>query len=475
MRGDHSAAEGARAPSGSYARLRPGFAPFVRNASRTVRRLLLYLSAMHPAKLVVLGYGSYVVAGWLVLCMPFSQTHNAVSALDSLFIASSAVSTTGLVSVSVSDEYTVFGQAVVLLLIQLGGVGYMTVGSFVILARREELPAARRGVGALVFSMPASFRLDKFIRSVLTFTLTIEALGAAALYGLFQQAGVPVPLWSAVFHSVSAFCTAGFGLYKNSFESFAGNFWINAVIAALSYLGAVGFIVCVDVWRMLMGKTHRMTLTSKIILWFTFWLSVIGTLLLFLAEPSIQPLDTDVRLVAAFFQSMTAMTTVGFNTVPIAALSKASILLVITLMVIGASPSGTGGGIKSTTVSAMLALMWSTIKGRREVTFWGNAVPRDRVWTAVAGLGFYLAFLVIGAYFLALVEKASFDQCVFEAASALGTVGLSMGITAELSHLGKIIIIVLMYAGRVGPLTLAIALFAQSRSESDDQDHDLAV
>lgn len=446
----------------------------MRRFARLMESVKRAIVAMHPAKAALLGYLSYILFGWLFLCVPLLQKGGGVRVLDNLFIATSAVSTTGLVTVSVANSYSLAGQLLILLLIQLGGIGYMTCGSFLVLCRKADLSQVRSEVGKTVFSLPASFRIDKFIRSVVRFTLVIETIGAVALYCVFRRAGAPDPAWSAVFHSVSAFCTAGFSLYDNSFESFAGDFWLNAVISTLSYLGAIGFIVCVDVWRKLRGRTRAITLTSKIILATTFWLTVAGTLLLFVTEPSIRDKAPDERFLAAFFQTMTSMTTVGFNTIGVAALSKASLLLVVVLMVIGASPSGTGGGLKSTTFSAIVGVMRSVLRGQQHVTFWGRAVPPERVWTAVASLGFYLTALVLGTYLLEMAEKSSFAENLFEAASALGTVGLSMGITPTLTNLGKIIVIVLMFCGRVGPLTFGMAIFFRGRSALPE-DGDLAV
>jgi trk system potassium uptake protein TrkH len=430
---------------------------------------------LRPAKLALTGYAIYVGIGWILLSLPWCQRETGVSALDNLFIATSAVSTTGLVTVSVSDQYTRLGQGVVLLLIQLGGLGYMTLGSFLVLARSASLSATREQVGRTVFALPESFRIDKFIRSVILFTLVIEAAGAVALYFLFAQRGVADAGWSAVFHSVSAFCTAGFGLYNDSFESYRADFWINAVLAALSYLGAIGFIVCVDGWRMLRGKVDRMTLTSKIIISATIWLSVGGTLLIFLTEPSIRDLPVHERWLASSFQAMTAITTVGFNTIPIGGVSRATVLLIVVLMIIGASPSGTGGGVKSTTVSAMLGVMASALRGDREVRFRRRPIPIERLWTAAATLGFYVITLLTGAYLLQLTETSSFEATFFEAASALGTVGLSTGITASLTPLGKVTIILLMFCGRVGPLTLGAAILGRPPAELDPSDSDLAV
>ncbi|MFH0919550.1 MAG: potassium transporter TrkG [Fibrobacterota bacterium] len=430
---------------------------------------------MHPAKLVLLGYASYILVGWLLLCLSFSHQGRGAGAIDHLFIATSAVSTTGLTTISVADSYTLFGQIVVLLLIQIGGIGYMTFGSFVILSGKQELSRARTEIGKTVFSLPDSFDLRHFIKGVIAFTLLIETVGAVVLFLVFRAAGRPDAVWSAVFHSVSAFCTAGFSIYNNSFEGFAGNFWLNVVVAALSYLGAIGFIVCVDFWNMVTGRVKAITLTSKIILWTTFWMSCAGTLLLFLGEPSLPSKSLDERLLGSFFQAMTAMTTVGFNTVGIGGLSKASVLLLIILMVIGSSPSGTGGGLKCTTFSAFLGVMRSAIRGEQEVRFWNRPIPVERVWTAVGSVGFYLFALIAGTYLLEMTEKSPFDQNFFEAASALGTVGLSMGITATLSNVGRVIIILLMFCGRLGPLTFGMALFGAPNTHDEKQDNDLAV
>lgn len=434
-----------------------------------------FFGHLHPAKLVFLGYSSYILCGWLLLCLPFAQCASGVSSLDNLFTATSAVSTTGLVTVDISKYYNFLGQFIIMCLIQLGGIGYMTFGSFVILSRKANLSNLRSDVGRTVFSLPSSFHIDKFVRAVICFTLIIELLGAAALYAIFKYNNVENPLWSAIFHSVSAFCTAGFSLFSNSFEGFAGNFWLNLTIGVLSYLGAIGFIVCLDYWRMLRGEVKSITLTSKIILWATFWLSVVGTTIIFLVEPSIKSLPLDTRILSSFFQAMTAMTTVGFDTISIGGLSKASLLIIIILMIIGASPSGTGGGLKSTTFSAILGIMRSAMRGEKEVRFWGKVIPLERLWTAVAGLGFYLLALLIGTFLLLLTENFSFLELVFEASSALGTVGLSMGITAALSDVGKIVIILLMFCGRLGPLTFSIALFFKQGLKREEMDSDLAV
>ncbi len=421
-----------------------------------------FVDNLHPVRLVVLGYLAYILFGWVLLTLPLSSGEQPVSSLDALFTSASALSTTGLTTVSTGHGFSLFGQLVVLVLIQIGGIGYMTFGSFVVLARRGDLSERREQIGKVVFSMPEEFRIAKFIRSVILFTVLVETAGIAALFVAFRNAGLAHPLWSAIFHSISAFCTAGFGLYDASFETLRGNVAVNVVLGILSYLGAIGFIVFVDAWRRLIGKTDRITLTSRIILVTTVWVSLTGIALFYVAEPTVQALPPYERLTASAFQVMAAITTVGFNSIPIGQLSQASLFLLIMLMVVGASPSGTGGGLKTTTFSALFGVIRSALLGRDKVTFWRKEIPEDRVRLAIASLGFYVGALIAGSYLLALSESQPFEGLLFEAASALGTVGLSTGITAQLTPIGKLILVLLMFIGRVGPLTFGVALFLPS-------------
>jgi len=435
----------------------------------------IFINSLHPVRVVALGYLTYIAIGWVFLTLPFSHATGKVSALQALFTSTSAVSTTGLVTASTGNDFSLFGQFVILALIQLGGIGYMTFGSFVILSRSESLPERRQRIGKTVFSMPREFRVDKFIRSVIVFTVATETVGALALFWAFRRAGIADPAWSSIFHSVSAFCTAGFSLYDSSFEQLRGNVAVNVVLGVLSYLGAIGFIVFVDGWRRFTGKTPRLTLTSRIILMTTAWLSLAAVALFFVAEPTIRPLPPHERLLAAGFQVMTSITTVGFNTIPIGSLSQASLFLIIMLMIVGASPAGTGGGLKTTTFTAVFGVIKSSLLGRRKVTFWGKEIPQERIRVAIAGAGFYAGALILGCYLLALTESLPFEGLLFETASALGTVGLSTGITSLLSPIGKLVLIWLMFIGRIGPMAFGIALFLPPSGEKGRSDEDLAV
>jgi len=436
---------------------------------------LAFIHSLHPVRLVTLGYLSYVIVGWILLSLPFMHATRGVQGIDALFTATSAMSTTGLVTVSTGNDFNLIGQVIILILIQLGGIGYMTFGSFVVLSRSDALSERRRQIGSTVFTMPVEFRIDKFIRSVIVFTVIVESFGIVALFFAFRSAGVSTPLWSAIFHSISAFCTAGFSLYDSSFEMLRTNVAVNAILGVLSYLGALGFIVFVDIWRRLIGKTNGLTLTSRVILVTTAWVSVVGVALFFVGEPSIRNLPIHQRLLTSLFQVMTSITTVGFNTIPIGGLSQASLFLITLLMIIGASPSGTGGGLKTTTVSAVYGVIRSAMAGRNRTTFWGRAIPEERIRVAMASLGFYAMSLIIGCYLLALTENAPFEGLLFEAASALGTVGLSTGITASLTPLGKLIITGLMFIGRLGPLAFGMSLFLPTGTGDKKDSDDLAI
>ena len=240
------------------------------------RRLFQRVAGLDPARLVLLGYASYIVLGWAALCLPWS-VHAGVPAtwLDHLFTATSAVSTTGLATVGTATTYTGFGEFVVLLLIQFGGLGYMTISSCLLLAVSGRLEPWRERVGAASLALPADFNVKQFLKLTVGYTLAIEAAGAYFLYPSFRDAGAEAPVWQAVFHSVSAFCTAGFGLYGDSFESFRTDTFLNGTIIALSYLGAIGFIVVHDVWLSLAGRKLRVTFTTKVILAATAAVSVV--------------------------------------------------------------------------------------------------------------------------------------------------------------------------------------------------------
>jgi trk system potassium uptake protein TrkH len=423
-----------------------------------------------------LGYGFYILCAWVLLCLPISWEASAISPLDNLFIATSAVSTTGLVTVNTPEAYNFLGELIVLLAFQVGGLGYMTLGSFALISSKNSLSYLRQRVGTAVFSLPQGFNLKEFIQHTVIFTVLTEIAGIIWLYILFKGEAVENPLWAATFHTISAFCTAGFSIFSNSLEDFRNDFWINFVISILSILGAIGFLVASDIWQSWTKRNRKTTLTTRIILSVTAGFLIIGFFLLFFLDESLQTLPLGEHLLAAWFQSMTALTTVGFNTHPMGALGAASVFIMLVLMIVGASPSGTGGGLKSTSVFAALAVMWSSLRGNNVVSVFGRRIPDERLFTAFSALVFYIIAFLIGSSFLLIFQTQVFEDVIFEAASALGTVGLSRGITGDLTSLSKIVVILLMYVGRVGPLSFGIALFYQRAASTVIQgEEDLAI
>ncbi|WP_290845035.1 potassium transporter TrkG [Henriciella sp.] len=416
-----------------------------------------------------------MLAGWLLLSLPFGH-EGTVAAIDNFFIAVSAVSTTGLVTVDPGSNYSFFGELIILLLIQVGGVGYMTIGSFAVMATAHKLSPLREKMTRAAFALPKDLKPGHFILTVVIFTLVCEAIGALALYFIFSSAGQEDAIWSAIFHAVSAFCTAGFSLNPNSFEAYSGNVGLNVVISVLSLLGAMGFLVIHDVWRNFTSAAFHLGFTTKVILRITGAFLFIGTLVLFVADPGISALQPTERLLAAFFQTMTATTTVGFNTVPIGALSMSVLMVLFVLMPVGASPSGTGGGLKTTTFAALLAIMRSTLKQRSRVRFFKRSIAASRLQAAGASAVYFIVLLAVAVFLLGLTDpQFTFDRVVFEVISALGTVGLSMGISGDLSSLGKLIIIVLMTAGRVGILTFGIAIAMHDETRAEEEDNELLI
>ena len=427
-----------------------------------------------PPHALALGYLSYIVIGWFLLSLPISQ-EKAALALDHLFIATSAVSTTGLATVDPGATYSWFGEFIILILFQLGGLGYMTTSSYILIAAQKKLSLTRVSILRGAFSLPASIGLAHLVRNMVVFTLICEFIGALLLLPVLINAGVSNPIWSAIFHSVSAFCTAGFSLFSNSFESLKGSTSANLIIAVLSYLGGIGFIVVTDIWENIKGRSESITFTTKVILYVTILFSIIGTALIYCLEPSFSDLTPYDRLLASFFQTMTASTTVGFNTVPIGKLALPTIMVLYFLMFFGASPAGTGGGLKSTTLTALIAQIWSYLRGSNQVCFFGREIPQNRIITASVSASSYAIVLGLGIFLLSIcLPDSSFEWIVFEAISALGTVGLSMGLTSELSSSAKLVVIGLMYIGRLGVATFGLLLISQKITEPKVKD-DLVV
>ena len=418
-----------------------------------------------PQMNLVWGFFLYTILGFLLLSLPLFH-RDSVGFLDNLFISTSAISTTGLVTVSVYDSYNIFGQIIVMGLFQIGGIGYMTLTTYYLLFTTKKITHWHNKVIGAEFTLPKTIMIKDFIKSVVFFTIIMETLGTIAFYISFSKTGMETgkTIWFSIFHSVSAFCTAGFGLFNDSFEGYSENVLVNSTISILAIAGSLGFIVITDVWNRIRGKSNEISFTTKIIVYGFILLLTIGTLLVYFAEPLIQ--NSETSLMKSFFQAMTAMTTVGFNTIPTGGLSLPILLFVTFLMYLGASPSGTAGGLKITTLTAMLSVLKSRLFGQKKITFLGRTIPFERLYVATSTFILYTSIIFLFCFFMAFTEDFELEKILFEIASALGTVGLSTGITGDLSDIGKLLIIVLMFVGRVGVLTFGFALLERKQDDN---------
>ena len=409
-----------------------------------------------PEEWLVFGFLGVILLGALLLAMPAStKDGHSIGFFDSLFTATSAVCVTGLVAVDTGTTFSLFGQAVLLVLIQVGGLGFMVFATrvMVILGRRISIKnrmLIRESMNATSLS-----NLGGLARLYLLLTLGIEAAGAALLAIRFiPMYGVRRGSWLAVFHAVSAFCNAGFDLFGHfaSLTGFAADPLVLLTVAALIVLGGLGFSVILEVLRNRQGFKN-LSLHTRIVLTFTLALLMAGTGFYMAVERG--RLDT----LNAFFQSVT-MRTAGFNSYDLSSLTDGSKLFSSLLMMAGASPASTGGGMKTTTVALVIRLIFSVVKGDNEVNAARRRIPADTVRRGLAVVALFLTTLTLGTLSLSIIEGGRFSlaDILFECASAMGTVGVSAIGTPNLHPASRAVLLPMMFLGRVGPLTLAIAI-----------------
>lgn len=394
--------------------------------------------------------------------------------VDALFMATSAVCVTGLSVVDVSTRLTFFGQLWLLLLIQLGGLGILTIAALAAAAigRRTSLHVEEAAAGPTNLLPEAGPRA--LVRAVVTATLVIEAAGAVALWiAWLPSLGVVSAVWPAVFHAVSAFCNAGFSTFPNGLVGHATQLPALAIVAALLILGGIGFLVMEDLRTWLRGRRRRITLHTRIVLVTTGVLIAVAfpLFLFFEWDHSLAGLSWPARIVNAFFMSVTPRTA-GFNTVDYDTIANTSLFLTLALMYIGGSPGSTAGGVKTTTAALLALGLWTRLRGRSDVSIANRSIPEATLHRAT-GLAVG-AILVLFAFLFVLlwteleregvdVDRGRFVRLVFEAQSALGTVGLSMNMTSELTSPGRLLMVALMFIGRVGPLALLESMARRGR------------
>ena len=423
---------------------------------------------LSPPRILAIGMAGVIAAGTLILVLPMSATGGrSIGLLTAFFTSTSAVCVTGLITADTPVAFSGFGQAVILLLIQVGGLGYMALSTLVAIALGRKVGLHAR------FSLQESLNLSSrrdlihFTATVFKLTLAFELLGAAVLtWRWWGQYDLATAAWQGLFHAVSAFNNAGFSLFSTSLVGSRGDVVVTLTVCTLVVCGGIGYLVLAELARY--RRERMLSLHSRLVLTVTAALITFGTLAIFLLERHNQAtlggLPASEAWLAAFFQSVTTRTA-GFNTVDIGALTPATLFLMMILMFIGASPGGTGGGVKVSTFSVTVLALWATIRGYREPSVFWRRLPPDLV--ARAFFVSLTAFLALNAVAGALLVTEAGDllRTLFEATSAFGTVGLSTGLTGApvslvggYSTAGQLLICALMFAGRVGPLTIAFAL-----------------
>lgn len=438
------------------------------------------LSPQHlsPNWILIFYYGLAILIGALLLALPLATNGPRLPFIDALFTATSAQCVTGLIVVDTGNKLSLFGQLVVLALIQVGGLGITTFSVYLFLYLRQGLSLQGRLLiqETLIHTPFASLR--QLLRNIFLFTLAIEGVGALLLALRFvPQEGLVPGLYSAIFHSVSAFCNAGFALYPDSLVAYRSDPLVNFTIMALISLGGIGFLVMhelLDLGRS--KKRRRLSLHSRLVLLTSLTLSLGGAVLIWLLEypSSFKGMGFGEGFLTALFQSVTCRTA-GFNTIDLNAFEVPTLFLMMFLMFVGASPGSCGGGIKTTSLAIFLAILVSRLRGVAHTNVFHRTIPEEQVTRAMS-LVMLAVLLCGGAMFLLMsVEihglpfsssRGALLDYTFEAVSAFATVGLSLGITAKLSALGKLIIISLMFVGRVGLLTIAFAFIRRARENA---------
>ncbi len=423
---------------------------------------------LSPAQVLAISFAGLIALGTVLLSLPVaSSTGRRLPLVDALFTSTSAVCVTGLIVAETPKAFSGIGQVLLLLLIQAGGLGYMTLSTAIVVALGGRVTMRERLALKEALNLDTMAGLVRFTLTVLRVTVAFELIGAVILAGRWTgELGLARAAYVGLFHSVSAFNNAGFSLFSTNLMDYRGDVVVCLTIAGLIVLGGLGFLVLSE-----LGRFRRWALLSvhtRLVLVLTATMLGVGTIAVYALERSNPATLGSIRpgeaWLAAFFQAVTPRTA-GFNTVDIGSLRPATLFVVLALMFIGASPGGTGGGVKTSTFGVTLAALWATIRGEPDATLFRRRLPREVV--ARAFLVCFTAFLALDlvAFLLLVIERQALLPTLFEATSAFGTVGLSMSPAGSVVSLsgqfgvpGKLLVTIMMFTGRVGPLTLAVAV-----------------
>ena len=434
---------------------------------------------LSTTQIILLGFLLAIIIGTILLSMPFVTTSGKPTPMiDALFTATTAVCVTGLVTVDTYAHWNFFGQLIILIMAQIGGLGVVSITTGAMLLIGQKVSLKDRLLIGNAYNLDTLSGLVKFFKKIVLGTFIVEGLGAIGYAFVFvPQFGWKKGLWASVFNGVSAFCNAGMDVIApDSLAQYVSNPWINFVTITLIILSGLGFVVwwdMIDVWKRIRAKEvplkwlfRRCTLHTKIVLAMSGILLFGGAALILLLEyenpATLGNLSFGDKLMAAMFQSVTTRTA-GFFTIPQQNFTDASILVCMIMMFIGGSPSGTAGGVKTTTVAIILIAAMSIIKGTEEAEAFRRAIPLKTVRKAMAVVLVSFSVLLVGTVALSAVTGGDFVYVIFEMASAVGTVGLTRGFTGTMNVAGKLIVIICMYLGRIGPISLAVAIQAKKK------------
>ena len=441
----------------------------------------LAATGKNPTQTLIASFIVLIISGAGILMLPAASNNQSISFIDALFTSTSATCVTGLIVKDTGSDFSLMGQIVILTLIQLGGLGIVIFGAVIALLLGQAFSLRESAAMQDILSARTLNKIGNMIAFIFVGTVLVEALGAILLYGMWDKQDSHNQLFYSIFHSISAFCNAGFGLYENSLIDYNRNWQVYLVICPLIILGGLGFTVLYDLANIFADRTKRlfkksfnkyhrfsmeapkrMLLQTKVVLAASITLIVLGTLALLLFEKfaSSDKSGNGIGILNAYFQSVTARTA-GFNTVDINALTPSSKFILILLMFIGGSPGSTAGGIKTVTLVVILMTAMTALRKRGEVEMFKRSVRLTVVGRAIAVTTLFVIALFATTLILSITESSngfSMSDLFFEAGSALGTVGLTTGITSSLTTGGKLLIIIVMLVGRLGPLTLLAAL-----------------
>ena len=426
-----------------------------------------------PTRILFLGYIVIIGIGSGLLCLPFATTAGEISWVDAVFTATSATSITGLIVLDTPHDFTLFGQLVILGLIQIGGIGYMTIAAMLVLILGRRIGMQERRLLQEAMHLMSPEGILRFMLQVVKVTLCVEGIGAVLLAVRFWEDFEPAyAVYYGIFHAISAFNNAGFTLFSNSLGTYQRDLLVNSVAMFLIITGGIGFLVYDNIVSVVRKQHLRLSVHTKMVLSTTAVLIVMGTLVVLLFEhanpKTLGMLSWPEKVLVAGFQAVSGRTA-GFGTVDISLLTDSTLYFVVFLMFIGGSPGSTGGGIKTTTFGTIVMALWATMRGYRDVMVFYRRIPSDIVTKAFYLAGLAITFISVATLVLAFVEQHDFLETLFEVTSAAATVGISTGdgashsLSATFSDEGKLLIALLMLIGRIGPLAISIAIVGGSQ------------